>query len=293
MTDDVDPVTKVARDLSEILALSAALLTQAVHKATDRAIPGGEAMYALGPVASIEAWENLNATAERTGVALTHPEDEDPDDLWPPLQTLLFWTEDWRREHGYELDRRPTIETEVGFVRNLLNWVWENEPHFEDFAGDVNRVRQRLENVLYAGRRAERTRVNCTHEPCETKPRLILIRARKHVIDLADLEAVTEDFWKCPRCKTRYDRDAFERAYARQLRSEGAERFVPTKDAVDTLRALGRSPETVRKWLAPNDAERVVEGYCEVRTHRTWVWWPDLWRLHLSTATRRRERRVA
>jgi hypothetical protein len=28
-------------------------------------------------------------------------------------------------------------------------------------------------------------------------------------------------------------------------------------------------------------------------THEVWVWWPDLWRLHLTTATRNRSQGAA
>ncbi|GEP33868.1 hypothetical protein NSZ01_16360 [Nocardioides szechwanensis] len=34
--------------------------------------------------------------------------------------------------------------------------------------------------------------------------------------------------------------------------------------------------------------ERVVDSYCVVATHQVMVWWPDLWRLHLTVLVRRR-----
>lgn len=36
------------------------------------------------------------------------------------------------------------------------------------------------------------------------------------------------------------------------------------------------------------DRDDVVEGYCEISTCRVYVWWPDLWRRHLSRAVRDR-----
>ncbi|KAB2806981.1 hypothetical protein F9L07_28525 [Pimelobacter simplex] len=38
------------------------------------------------------------------------------------------------------------------------------------------------------------------------------------------------------------------------------------------------------------DAEAVVEGWCDIATHTTWLWWPDLWRLHLTTRSTRRDK---
>lgn len=39
---------------------------------------------------------------------------------------------------------------------------------------------------------------------------------------------------------------------------------------------------------AAGDAEAVVQSWCDLSTRKVWVWWPDLWRIHLSTPTRRR-----
>lgn len=271
-THEPDAVTKVARNLSAIEDMTAALLTQAVHKANDRMMPGGAAMVSLASVANQEAWEHIFEAAEHNGRDVTHVEEED--DTWePPLQTLCFWSEQWRKEHGYELDQRPTIASEANFIRWCLNWAWDNEPHFEDFARDVHRARMRLENVLYDGRRAERTRVVC--DRCEPGPRLLKV--------YGDTEA--DDRWKCPACKHRFDLDDFGRAHAAQLRSQGAERFVNLRDAIGTLKAQGRPERTIRKWFE----ECQVEAWCDPVTREVRVWWPDLWRLHCATQTRKRD----
>lgn len=276
-------VTKVARNLSAIEDLCASLEVQVIHKANDRELPGGNAMVALAGVANLEAYENqiefaetvnLNPDTLRT-VDLSHLEEED--DTWvPPLQTLRFWSEAWRREHNADYDMRITIATEVNFIRHLLPWAWENEVHFEDFAQDIKLVRVRLENMLYAGRRAERSRVSCDKEGCEKKPRLIKIYGDDPTGDL--------DEWRCPGCKTRYDAKAFKATRARHLRSEGAEKFVNITDAIGMLRGLGRAESTIRKWFA----ECKVDAYCDPVTREQLCWWPDLWTLHLTTKTRQR-----
>lgn len=299
-----DAVTKVARNLTEIENLTASLPAQAAHKAADRLMPGGMAMVMLGPDADLDEWAEQIAYAELRHYATCEKDShkgctvagaehvEDEDDQWTedPLRTLLFWTDEWRERHGYPLEgREATIVGEVKFLRWCLNWAWENEPHFEDFADDVHQVRLRLESALLAGRRAERSRVRCPNPECENKPRLILVRARRHAARDADLlEQVatiqTEDHWKCTACKTRYDADAYRRAYGQQLRSQGAERYVPFRDALATLRDQGRPERTVRKWVIDGE----VDAYCDRSTRRLMVWWPDLWRLHLATQTRNR-----
>lgn len=267
----IHPVTKVARNLSAIEDMTAALLTQAVHKANDREMPGGDAMVALASVASPEAWEHIFEAAEAHERDTTYADDQD--DTWePPLQTLLFWSEQWRAEHGYELDRRPTIASEAGFIRWALNWAWENEAKWDDFARDIHRARLRLEDVLYAGRRAERSRVVC---PDCDGVRLIKVYG----------ETERFDGWKCPACKKRLDADEFKRAHAKQLRSQGAERYVQWRDALATLRTQGRPERTVRQWVIDGE----VDGFCDLSTRVLWVWWPDLWRLHVATPTRQRK----
>jgi hypothetical protein len=273
--DQPDAVTKVARDLTEILSLADALEPQAVAKANNpEHLPGGAAMVALAPVASPEAWEHRYEAAERFSRPTQHVADEDDDDA-PPLQLLLFWSEQLRVEHNRESDRRPTIASEVAFIREALHWLWENEPHFDDFARDVNRARVRLEELLYAGNRVERTRVPCNNAACERRPRLIKLYG----------DRATEDRYKCPCCKKRFDQGDYEDAYAEQLRSEGAQRYVKIQDAVGTLRAQGRPERTIRKWFE----DCLIPAHCDPSTHDVWCWWPEMWRLHLTTKTRKRD----
>lgn len=272
------PVTKVARDLTEILQLYDALLTQAIHSANATVdhhhLPGGRAMVELGNVANVEAWTNHHEATERYGKAYTSVEDEDPDDAWPAFQLLEFWSEQWRREHGAEYGKQPTIHSEANFLRFLLNWAWDNEPHFDDFAADIKRARLRLEDIVYAGRRAERTRIVC--DRCKDKPRLIVLHGIEP--DLSD------DRWKCPACKHRFDAAEIREAHAAMLRSEGAARWLHQVDAIAVLRAQDRPERTVRQWLT----DGVGEAYCDPVTHEVWVWWPALWSKHLATPRRNR-----
>jgi hypothetical protein len=261
-----DAVTKVARDLTEILALVIQLPAQAIDDSSARLMPGGRAMVELGPVANLEAWGHMQDATERTGRAYTSAEDEDPDEAWSAFQLVEFWSEQWRREHDAEYDKRPTIATEVNFLRYLLGWAWDNEPMWDAFAADIRRARVRLEDILSEGKRVEKTRVLC--HLCD-EPR--------HLIRLVGADG-REDTWKCPACKARIDADGFGRAYAKMLRHSSAERFITLSDAVSTLVSQGRGERTVRRWMASEDVDTQVD-----ENGRTLVYWPDLWRLHCKT----------
>lgn len=280
------PVVKVARDLREIVELHAKLLSQALHHGNSPLMPGGEAMAAVANVANIEAWEHRNQATERTELgfegyrkAYTSAEDEDPDEAWSAYQLLEFWAEQWRREHDAEYDMRRTIATEANFLNGLLNWAWDNLIEWDDFAADVNRARVKLEDILHAGKRFERSRIVCNM--CDAAPRLLVFRG------IADDGG--DDQWKCPGCKHKFDPAGAHRAHAAMLRSDGAERWVPQADAIATLKAQGRPERTVRAWLS----EGVGSAYCDPVTHQVWAWWPGLWSRHLETPTRNRDARVA
>lgn len=270
------PAVKPARDLTEIINLTAALHEQAIARANDRDyLPGGNAMVSLAPVGNIEAWETQFETRERLGRDHSHVEDED--DTWePPLQTIRFWTDQYRRFHEAERDHTPTIHSEVGFLRQLLNWAHENDPRWDHLTADINKVRRRLEDMLYDGVRAERTRVPCTNEACTRKPRLIRVYGN----------TAAEDHYKCTAadCKAKYTQQEFARAKLRHLESEGAGRHVLMQDARD---AIDRPRRTWDKWIR----YWYVRSYRDARTGQVWVWWPDVREVDQSTP--RRERKIA
>lgn len=321
------PTVQAARDVAAILNLTKALLAQAVQHGDAPGMPGGEAMVALGKVANIEGWDNHQQATERheRGTwddafanyrrAYTSVEDEDPDDAWSAYQLIEFWSEAWRRERGDDYERRSTLLSEARYVAHCIEWAWENEIAWADFAADMRRARLRLEDIVYAGNRVERTRVLC--DKCDNPRRLIKVHA------IYDPTGVL-DSYKCPACKERFTEDEYQRAYAAMLKSEGAERYVTQVEAIATLKTQGRGLRTIRRWLAPSmeavdhctecgadyerqewnvcprrirdelcggelvegwrgDPEAVIRGYCEIDTHRVLLWWPDLWTKHLTT----------
>lgn len=261
----VGPVVKVARDLTEILRMVEMLEGQAVHKANDRLMPGGSAMVALGVVASPATWERrveltehqwaeADAIARFAGWAIRPskvspvPHVADEDDAWePPLQTLLFWSEQWRVEHGAMYDQTPTIASETNFIRWALDWAWDNEVHWNDFARDMTAARTRLENLLSQGERAERG-VPCMYDECRGAR---LVRKLVPYRDKDGNKAWRHSEWHCPRCKRKWDDDAYRRHVASAHESTKLEEIDgETWCTLDyAARQVGRPESTLRAWL--------------------------------------------
>ena len=267
-------IIKVSTNLRSIATMADRLSERALDLANSPLMPGGEAMVNLANVADIDTWIRRN---DLSGDALMNY--EDPDELWSPFQTLRYWSEQWRAELNMDYfddpKWRPTLRTETAFLANpdVLAWAWDHEIHYEAFAGDVATARTKLETLLHCGERPDRIRVTCPD--CESGKRLIIRYGTDE----------DHDSWKCPECKHRFDADAVRRAYAKQLRHQGVERWVRMDDAVSIMRKHGWRYATVREWV---DGERVEAATDD--TGQLFVWWPDMWRENLA---RRQERNLA
>lgn len=218
MTDD--PLLPVAADLRAILDLHRDLPQQAANHATSRLMPGGLAMVALGPVASPEAVGYVVDSIENGRLDCADEIPDNDDDWEPPLQTLRFWSEEWRRLHDREVDGW-TVRTEAGFLLTALQWAWDNEPHWDDFAKDVRAARRRLEDVLHDGEREERSWVPCLDCSENRQGLPIAVRLVRYWGTVA-----AADGWICPRCKRLYGQTEFNLALSAALQrnqeSEGA-----------------------------------------------------------------------
>lgn len=276
VTDEADPLLEVSRNLRAIVDLSALLHDQAANRASHHDMPGGAATVCLGPVASpidrerrgelIEAdwlrrrgedWCEEHETIQAQCAHRLNPW-TDEDAIWePPLQTLLFWSEAWRNEHGAEDNQAPTVTSEAGWLSGILQWAYDNEPHWDDFAADMEAARCRLEALLYAGEREERSRVPCID--CEldregNRIRILLVRQYAH--------DPRGDRWVCPRCKRKYDEGAFIRAQHVEGARRGTERFVTVSMAAE---ALDVSPRQVK----------AIATACDIASRSLMVYWPD------------------
>ena len=240
-----DSRVRVAQDLRAIIDMAVALGDRATDLGGSPDMPGGDAMLTLAPIANLEAWEWQQGTSERTGRLYTSVADEDPDKAWPCFQLLQFWSEQWRRELGMEYDVRRTVTTEAQFLANpdVLAWAWDNELGWDDFARDVAAARTKIENVVRAGVRTTQSRIRCDRAHSDDKP-----HRRLNVTFGKDGEP---DGYISPCCHSRYTRDEATRAHARQMRQDGAERWITTTEAIGVLATQGWQRRTVRRWIEP------------------------------------------
>lgn len=246
----------VAGDLRAVVAMHERLLAEAVHSANDPLMPGGKSMVELGPVANLETWANLIDGLERRWLDYYGLPGEDmpnwaenEDDTWePPLQTLLFWSESWRHERGYPLEgRRPTIATEASFLRHSVEWAWDHEPHFEDFAKDVAAARRCVEDTLHEGDRAERG-APCLYETCNGAR---LTRRLKPTRDKDGAKVWVHTDWKCRRCGSSWTEDRYAAMVtaaheATKIEEVSGEMWCSVDYAA---RKVDRSVKTIRTWI--------------------------------------------
>lgn len=186
----------VAQDLHAIIDMHERLPIQAKHSAASRLMPGGLAMVCLGPVASIEAAHHVATSIEVGRLSRYLAELEDSNDPWiPPLQLLLVWSEALRGEPN----PHATEVTEARYLLDNLAMLYATEPHFEDFARDVQIARRRLEDVLVEGDREERSWVPCLDCDQTRDGRRLVVRL---VVTYGDTNS--GDGWTCPRCHRFY-----------------------------------------------------------------------------------------
>lgn len=339
----VDRYIQVSIDLDKIADMAARLHARALDRSDDSLMPGGEAMVAMGPAADLAAWtDRLDRAEQIAGPGRVDTEHELPDEMWPALQTLRYWSDDVRYRLGmdHEPPWRPTLVSEATFLRNrdVAMWIFDNEPRWDDYAADVRTAKAKLETILHEGTRSETSRVDC---PCGDTRAMVLIWAKRYPIawdcdtcgevGVTDLEPHVEhehreaawesddddDRWLCKGCRTRRTREQIEKMAVDQMR-HAPDKYKPLPDALHILAGVGWRKATVRGWLGPLDhrkddrcdrcrtehepdayaecpwcghelrrrfkkwdREAVVEAYCDVKTRRTMIHWPSLWRRHL------------
>lgn len=252
-----DSITKAANHLREIEKLSGWLEDQAANRANDRLMPGGQATAALAYVGSPREWAN-QVDADELYHLTTCPKPSHRNcryaeqatigaDDETPLQTLLFWSEQWREEHGYRLERRPTIATEVNLLRGSLSWAWANEVHWNDFVQDLADTQIRLENLLQQGIRSERG-VPCMYDECRG---IRLVRKLQPRGDGQGGKVWELSKWHCPKCHREWDEDHYRRniaaaAWNAQREEIDGETWCTVKYAA---RKVERTESCIRAWV--------------------------------------------
>lgn len=287
-----DPLLEPATDLREIRRLAGLLREQAVYKADDKQIPGGEALAMLAPVASPEAVANRIDGLERWNLDHQAQERRDTshlDDLADdpvPLSDLLFWSEQLR----YDLDAvfepephhpYPTLDSEAKWLGNQLSTIHATEPHWSDFARDVHGIRRRLEAILREGER-ETKGITCPHCRSAAMVRTEHDRSRPrgcnghgalglcpvHRCNCGDRGGLIEE-WTCSECHHKLAGDAYGSAVFRDYIAHAE--YLPGKYIE---RRTNVPHVTVRVWahrghvatdiavLTDGDVERETVVYC-------------------------------
>lgn len=239
---------QVARDLKAILDMATRLPERAVDLQAGSLL-GGEALVNLAGVGSMATWNARQEAREELGDYDTSA--EDPDDLWPAVQMLAFWSEDFRRQLGMDHDGwRPTLVSEAKFLRNhdVAEWIWSNELHWDDYAGDVAKARAKLENVLIEGERAE-LGAPCLYEECHGAR--LARRLEPHRDDEGE-KAWRWTKWACPRNR---NHAWTEDEYARMVTAAHERTKFEDIDGTEwcaldyAARKVDRSVKTIRTWV--------------------------------------------
>lgn len=288
-----DTTADVARNLREIERLSSTLLTQAVAKATDRLMPGGLAMVALADISDHEKVARRIDLAEQAAIRLAGgdlkivgrlmPAIED-DDWEPPLQTLTYWSEQWRSARDLDWEprsgvARPTIDSEASFLRLSLDWANEHEPRLTAFIEDIATALARLENLLADGDRPVARGVPCMYDECRGAR---LVRKTVPASDKNGNKIWRLTDWHCPRCKRTWDEESYGRHIYAAIHREKTI-IATTEDGTDVwctvdlaAKRVARPESTIRVWL---HREQIRE--LEVADHPTWRY------VHLGDVERR------
>ena len=284
----------IARDLREVRQLFRGLRTEAINRAGDPKMPGGDAMVLLVPGANVEAfgYAQLSAIFGRT------PEDSiECDDMEPPLSFLAGWSDIVRDRRDQPTGLGATIDREADYLLGSLDFMLSIDEYgdmvfieVEDFAEGLSRVRRRLEDVLRDGHRAIRIKAEC--KSCADAPRLCLRHG----------EDESKDHWYCPSCYHLYDEVGVAQCWRQMFVRRGdAPEWVPLRQAAA---ALNRPVSTVRTWtLSPDrgdgepmrdaDGDPVAPRVLSERRDDglTWVLWHEV-RAADDTTRRRGANRV-
>lgn len=259
----------IARDLTDIVTLYANLEDEATHRYASKEFPGGDALVMLGPVANLEAWNyrQLSELMGRThaGIVL----DERSGDPTPPLLILAGWVDVIREERNQPTDLRATIKREADYIRGSLDWLISTDEHgdasflaIDELARDLHQVTRQLEDVLHDGIRPETTRVTCTMDRCDEKPRLVKV--------YSDTDE-KYDSWLCPSCREPYDQTEYLSARAQHMHSEAAaDAWVTVADAAHSI---SRPANTIRTWIKNWKISTQIVGS---RPTTIYVYWPEV-----------------
>lgn len=272
---------QIGGDLTLIKDMFAALREEAQARHSDREFPGGDAMVMLGPGADVEAFGYVQISAMVGRIDEKDVIIPDKRDLEPPLSFLAGWSDVIRQHRDQPTRLTATIDRELDYIRGSIDWMFsldeDGQPRFiqvDELAAGLSRVRRRLEDILKDGSRAQFTRVNCIAAKCQSHPRLMKLWAAQ----------VRWDRYRCPDCRTEYDKAQFEMARAQNLHASFEGRYISPRDAAD---ATGVPVKTIYSWMARRNVARIWV----MPDGAAMAWWPDV--RDRSVARTHRLRRLA
>jgi len=226
---------KIARDLRAIEDMYTRLRAEAINRASDPLMPGGEAMVMLGPSADVEAFGYMQMSAIMGRIDADAVAAAVGGDIEPPLSYLASWSDIVREERSQPPGGRASIKREVAYLRGALDWMTaideDGAPWFlpvEDFADGLRKVRLAMENVLKEGERHDRG-VSCMD--CGTA--LVKVWG----------DDVESDQWHCRPCGTWSTHDQYWQA-VRADYLKRADRLTAT----DMLEQYRIKPGTLTGW---------------------------------------------
>lgn len=255
---------QIGDDLTLIEGMFAALGEEAEARHGDAEFPGGDALVAMGPGADVEAFGYMQISAMVGRISEDDVVLPTKKDLEPPLAFLHGWTVIIREERDQPTYLRANLAQEIKYIRDSIDWMFSLDEHgdmrflqVDDLAAGLNNVRRRLEGILKDGTRAEFTRVHCIAEKCESHPRLMKLYTAQ----------VQWDRYRCPDCRTDYDRASFLMAQSENLYSAGTERFMTAREAATST---GAPIKTVYSWIQRGNVKSQM-----AENGKPLVWWPD------------------
>lgn len=281
---------ELARLLRDIPNLCLELHWEARAKHSDRLFPGGRPLDMMAPASPSSRWEQtydqLESIRWDDGVIwddVDYAPDQNAEDDHHPLYVMSSWVDIIREERDQPTDLKPTISRCVDYLKANIDWCLRTDEHgdmewlaVDQMLADLEAVKRAMENVLIAGLRAERTRVNCTREKCDAKPRLIKIYGAQ----------ARWDEYKCPGCGARYNPQEFELARSENYRVHGStQKYVSAHLAKTAIKADRR---TFWSWM-----DRLkTRAVCDIKTREVMVWWPLVYELDREKERRKLEARL-
>ncbi len=152
-------VGNIRTGLIEIQSLYAQLPAQALYGGSNgkleaaRPIPGGEAAVLLAPSSNGRAV----AWARERGDDVSHKADERIGEIDSPELMLVTWEDDWRSIRNQSTKEPASLSGAANYLNEHLHWAAQHHDAFDAFANDIRSQVGRLEDVLHAGEREERT----------------------------------------------------------------------------------------------------------------------------------------